>query len=130
MQPGDVDDLLDKFEASYEAGDLMSFTGLFDENATTDDGVGRKVIREAYGELFRGSKKRQLRLGNRTWKPKRGGSAIIRFLLDAQIDRDSFWGPDEYQVEGMMEVYLRGEHLSISSFLHQQEKSGGAPSLF
>lgn len=127
---GDVDDLLDKFETSYETGDLTTFSNLFDENATINDGVGRKLILETYGELFRTTKSRQLKLGNRAWKPTRGGSAVVRFLLDAKIDRESYWGPDKYQVEGMMEVYLRGDRLSISSFLHQQEKNPDAPSPF
>ncbi len=130
VSQGDVDDLLDKFKASYEAGDLTSFTGLFDEKATTNDGVGRKVIQDTYGELFRESKTRELKLGNRAWKPKRGGSAVIRFMMDVKIDRGGFWGPDEYQIEGLMDVYLRGERLSIASFLHQQKKSGEPPPLY
>jgi len=44
----DVDRLVARFIHGYEAGDIEKFVALFDANVQTDDGVGRKHIRQRF----------------------------------------------------------------------------------
>ena len=126
----DIDILLEQFEVSYEAGDLENFVALFDEDATVNDGAGLAQIRRDYGELFRNTKQREIEFRNRAWKPKRSGSAIIRFDIALRIDNASYWGPSEYTVDGRMTLIKRKGGIFISSFLHSQKKDSSLPSIF
>jgi hypothetical protein len=124
----DVDVVLEQFKVNYEAGNLDGFVALFDEAATSNGGEGRDQIKTQYGALFSDSKSRQLEFKRVSWEPKRNGSAVIQFGMAATVDKDSFWGPDRYDVKGQMTLIKRKGGIYISSFFHDQNKVIDLPS--
>lgn len=60
--------LLDRFAAAYDVGDLTGFMNLFENNAQTNDQYGHDVIRSAYKKLFSSTDQRHIVLRDFDWK--------------------------------------------------------------
>lgn len=127
IMQADVDILLEQFEANYETGDLENFAALFDMDVTVNGGVGRDLVEQEYGNLFRTSTQRSLELSNPSWKPGRNGSATIHFDVVAVVDKGSYWGPEEYEGSATMNILKRKDGVFVSSFLHDQSQKGKLP---
>jgi hypothetical protein len=68
ISEAELTSLLRKFAFTYEAGDIETFVGLFDEDVRTNDRASKAGLREDYESLFRNSINRQMLLGNVAWE--------------------------------------------------------------
>jgi len=115
----DVDRLMARFIQAYELGDLGRFTALFSNNAVSNDGIGRDVIRSSYRRFFTDTERRSLQVFNLAWSGDQGGRASLVFTVDIAVDRGLFSPTSHFSGEVNMRLVQQGNQLLISEFRHQ-----------
>lgn len=71
----ELDRLVANFIGSYNEGDLAEFMNLMDEDLRTDEPGGKAALRQAYMQIFRESRIRELELLELTWQ--RNGDTMV-----------------------------------------------------
>lgn len=71
----DLDRLVANFIGSYNEGDLAEFMNLMDDDLRTDEPGGKTALRQAYMQLFRESRIRELELSALSWQ--RDGDIMV-----------------------------------------------------
>lgn len=71
----DLDRLVASFIGSYNEGDLAEFMNLMDDDLATDEPGGKSALRNAYMQVFRESKVRELSLSEFVWQ--RQGNRMV-----------------------------------------------------
>lgn len=71
----DLDRLVANFIGSYNEGDLAEFMNLMDDELRTDEPGGKAALRQAYMQIFRESRIRELELSELSWQ--RNGDLMV-----------------------------------------------------
>ena len=88
----------------------------------SNDGKGRKIIAEQYGELFRTTRKRSMMIRDVTWAAKAEGVAGISFFVAIEAERPEVEKSEEYVGEVDLLVYKELKSLKIVKFIHRVGK--------
>lgn len=67
LTQAELSNLLNRFVAVYEAGDIQQFLSLFSDNVRTNDRSDKVGLRQDYEALFRTTSARQMSLGDIVW---------------------------------------------------------------
>jgi len=118
----DINKLLGKFEAAFEAGNLKKFVKLFEKNVKTDEGNNRQSLRKEYQELFTQTDRRKIKFKNATWKEDKNGViwGDIDFILNirSRIDKKIA------HFTGTIRMYFKKHNktLVIDGFFHAYDQ--------
>lgn len=115
----DVDDLLSALIRNYEAGDRKGFLELFSEQVETNDNTGISHVALQYGEVFRTTKQRSMRIDNVSWKPLMDGTASVSMNSRIKVNKGAGWS-DEQRFAVTIRAYRRGGRLVIARMRHDK----------
>ncbi|WP_455366254.1 hypothetical protein [Kaarinaea lacus] len=97
MTKGELDNVVNQFTNSYNAGDINRLMALFAENARTNDRQNKLGIKADYAELFNNTASRKLMINDINWqlgKGKAEGAAEFVVTVQAKngVEKNSFRG--------------------------------------
>ncbi len=114
----ELDALLRRFVAHYQAGDLDRFMALFAQAARTNESINRAEIRLEYARLFWTTDMRRMTLRNVSWDRKHNpaqGWADFEVKVRTKGERKirTYTGNLAFQIE------KQGQRIRITRFYHQ-----------
>jgi hypothetical protein len=97
MTKGELDNVVNQFTNSYNAGDISRLMALFAENAHTNDQQNKMGIEADYAELFSNTSSRKLMINDINWKFGKGkAEGAAEFIVTVQpkngLEENSFRG--------------------------------------
>lgn len=118
----ELDRLVANFIGSYNEGDLAEFMNLMDEDLRTDEPGGKAALRQAYMQIFRESRMRELELLELSWQ--RNGDTMVgssAYVSQLTSRRDGATRTTRGHLR--LEVSRQAAGPRISGFYQMAEKS-------
>lgn len=124
LTQAELSNLLSRFTAVYEAGDLQQFLSLFSDKIHTNDRSDKAGLRQDYADLFRTTVMRQITIGDIVWDingPQAQGAANFEVRVRKANDGKLhvYRGSISFQVE------KNNGRLEIMRMYHGQWKATG-----
>jgi hypothetical protein len=114
-----IEQLISRFVRTYEQGDTQGFAQLFSEDARSNDGVGRDLIADVYGSLFRSSERRSMQVKELHTSTARKGVSRVRLRVEISVQRQPRDPAERYAGDVFLRVEVRDWHLRITEFIHR-----------
>lgn len=110
--------LLMDYVRYFESGSLEHLMGLFTEEAIGNEGAGKRMLAQRYGELFRRTSERKMDITELNLKPSYGRDVILMSRVKVAVKNSGESGWHDYAGEMLMAVTRKGRKQYIKRLKH------------